>query len=147
MDLDVSTKSKIEKLPLIMRMAAYYLLDCVDKIIDGKCSEAEVSTVMGTLKQNADARYGNEDLMNYDKAGNALGFGCTNRSGLKKLLDRYNIKQVVINNMRCGFLRSEIMALADKLSADVRKRELKERRKKERALEKLKMKNKKTLQR
>lgn len=144
MDLDVSTKSKIEKLPLIMRTAAYYLLDCVDKIIDGKCSEAEVSTAMGTLKQNADARYGKEDLMNYDKAGNALGFGCTNRSGLKKLLDRYNIKQVVINNMRCGFLRSEIMALADKLSADVRKRELKERRKKERALEKLKAKNKKT---
>ena len=72
---------------------------------------------MGTLNNNAKGRIGKEDVLNYYKAGNILGFGCTNRVGLKKLLDKHGIKQVKINNMRCGFLRSEIMSLKDKINA------------------------------
>ena len=54
-----------------------------------------------------------------------MGFGCTNRTALKKLLDKHNIKQVEINNMKCGFRRDGIMALRDKLNEDIRNREIK----------------------
>lgn len=133
MEIDLNSKQKLAGLPLASRKLAEYLIDFADCVINGKINEDEVICTIGTLNQNANARYGKEDLMNYDKAGLALGFG-NNRSGLKKLLDRYNVKQVVINNMRCGFRRSEIMAIRDKIHEDVCKRELKEKRKYERFL-------------
>lgn len=142
MDIDQSTKEKIEKLPLILRNAAQNLLNCVERIVNGDCNEEEVTTTMGTLNQNAQGRYGKEDLMNYDKAARALGFSVTNRWGLLNLLNRYNIHQVILNNIKCGFKRSEIMALVDKLNEDVRKRELRERRKLERKYQKEKLKRK-----
>lgn len=133
MEIDNDSKEKLMRLPLVSRKLSEYFIDFADGIVNGKFNDDEIVTTMGTLNQNANSRYCDEDLMNYDKAGMALGFGC-NRSGLKRLLDRYNIKQVIINNMRCGFRRSEIMALRDKVQEDVRKRELKERRKYERFL-------------
>lgn len=142
MEIDNTTKDRIDKLPLVLRTATHYLLDCVERIINGDCNEDEVTSTMGTLNQNAMGRYGKNDLMNYDKAGNVLGFGCTNRVGLKRLLDRHNIKQVVINNIKCGFKKTEIMALADKVSEDVRKRELRERRKLEKKMQKERLKRK-----
>lgn len=59
---------------------------------------------------------------------------------LKSVLDKYGIKQVVINNQRCGFLRSDIMALRDKLNEDIRKREAKRKRKEEKELQKSRLK-------
>lgn len=142
MKVDEETMIKISSLPLILKSAVQYLLNCIERIINGDCNEDEVTTTMGTLNQNAQGRYGKEDLMNYDKAARALGFSVTNRCGLLNLLNRYNIHQVVINNIKCGFRRSEIMALADKLNEDVRKRELRERRKLERKYQKEKLKRK-----
>ena len=133
MTIDKESQEKMANLPLVLRTMADYLITFADGIINGKFNEDEVTTTLGTLNQNANARYGKEDLMNYDKAGYALGFGA-NRCGLKKLLNRYNIQQVIINNMRCGFRRSEIMTLRDKLHEDVRKRELKEKKKYERLM-------------
>lgn len=129
MELNDETKAKIDKLPLILRTSVNYLLDCVDKIINGECNEDAITSTMATLNQNAQCRYGKYDLMNYDEAGKVLGFGSTNRMNLKVLLDKNNIKQVVINNMKCGFLRSEIMALRDKLNEDIKKREIKRKNK------------------
>lgn len=140
MEVDQFTKERIEKLPLILRYATQYLLDCIECIVSGDCNESEVINTMSTLNQNAQGRYGKDDLMNYDKAARALGFSATNRRGLLNLLNRYNIHQVVLNNMKCGFRRSEIMALADKLNEDVRKRELRERRKLEKKYQKEKLK-------
>ena len=115
-------------------MAVNYLLDAVDKIVNGECSEGTITSTMATLNNNASGRICKDDVLNYDKAGEILGFGATNRTGLKAVLDKYGIKQVVINNMRCGFLRSDIMALRDKLNEDIRKREAKRKRKEEREL-------------
>lgn len=71
-------------------------------------------------------------MLNYDKAGEILGFGTTNRAGLKKLLDKNGIHEVIINNMKVGFRRDEIMLLKDKLNDEIRKRELKRKQKEQR---------------
>lgn len=132
MDLDDKTKEKIDKLPIVLRLAVNYLLDAIDKIINGECNEDAVTSTMATLNNNASGRICKDDVLNYDKAGEILGFGATNRNGLKAVLDKYGIKQVIINNQRCGFLRSDIMALRDKLNEDIRKREKKRKAKEER---------------
>lgn len=109
------TKDKIDKLPLPLRVASNMLLDCLENIIDGKCNPDEVVNTIGTLEQNAKGKYSNEDLMNYDKACDALGYTRTNRVGLKRVLDKHDIKQVTMNGHRVGFPKSKIEALIAKL--------------------------------
>lgn len=140
MELNDKTKEKIDNLPIVLKMAVNYLLDMVDKIINGECNEDAVTSTIATLNNNAEGRICKDDVLNYDKAGNILGFGATNRTALKALLDKHGIKQVVINNMKCGFLRSDIMALRDKLNEDIRKREVKRKRKEEKELQKSRIK-------
>lgn len=130
--LTASAEEKIEKLPFFMRYVIHKLVDCIDDIINGKCDEQLIVNTMSTLENNSKGRYSKDDLLNYDKAGEALGFGCTNRVGLKRLLDRNNIHEVVINNMKVGFRRDEIMALKDKLNDEIRKRERKRIQKEQR---------------
>lgn len=125
--LNEYAEEKIDKLPAVFRYIIHVLLDCIDNIINGKCDEEELVSTMSTLNNNANGRYCKDDLLNYDKAGEILGFGSTNRVGLKRLLDKNNIKEVVINNMKVGFRRSEVMALRNRLNDEIRKRELKRR--------------------
>lgn len=125
MKIDEETMAKIDNLPTSLKYIAKYLLETIDRIVNGECNESDVVSTMATLEENAKGRYHNEDLMNYDKAGNALGFGTTNRNGLKQFLDMNGVKQVKINNMSCGFRRSEIMALAAKLEAERQAKKLK----------------------
>lgn len=127
--LNASAEEKIDKLPFFMRYIIYKLVDCIDDIINGKCDEQLLVNTMSTIENNASGRYSKDDLLNYDKAGEILGFGTTNRIGLKNLLDKNNIHEVVINNMKVGFRRDEIMALKDKLNDEIRNRELKRKRK------------------
>lgn len=123
MNLDKETKDKIDKLPIVLKTIVNNMFDAIDNIINGKCDEETLTSTASTLNNNAKGRICNEDILNYDKAGKILGFGCTNRVGLKKLLDANGIKQQVVNNQKCGFLRSEIIALRDKLSNDSNKEE------------------------
>lgn len=132
MELDSESKEKLSKQPFIMRKAVDYLLSVINTIINGGCDESTVVSTMGTLNQNAQGRYSDDDLVNYDNACKILGFSVTNRVGLKRLLDKNGIKQVIIHNMPCGFRRDEIMALRDKLNEEVKKRELKQKQKDER---------------
>lgn len=99
------------------------MINGINQIFCGDCSEEEVLSSVGTLKQNAEGRIGKDDVVNYDKAGEILGFGTTNRVGLKKLLDKNGIHEIVINNQKVGFLRADIMALKDKCNKDIKKRE------------------------
>lgn len=122
--LSATAREKIDKLPFFMRYVIYKLVDCIDDIINGKCDEQILVNTMSTLENNANGRYSKDDLLNYDKAGEILGFGTTNRIGLKNLLDK--------NNMKVGFRRDEIMALKDKLDKEIRLRELKRKQKEQR---------------
>lgn len=107
----------IRSLPLVFRIAVDMLVGIIKKIINNECDEDEVKDTMATLKANADRRYANEDLVNYDQAAKILGVSVTNRIRLKTLLDANGVKQVVMHNQRIGFKRSEVMALRTKLYA------------------------------
>lgn len=108
-------EKKIKSLPLVFRLAVDMLVGVIKKIINNECDEDEVTDTMATLNANADSRYSNEDLVNYDQAAKILGVSVTNRIRLKSLLDANGVKQVVMHNQKVGFKRSEIMALRTKL--------------------------------
>ena len=110
-------ENKIKSLPLVFRLAVDMLLGLIKKILNNECDEGEVTDTMATLKSNADSRYANEDLVNYDQAAKILGVSVTNRIRLKTLLDANGVKQVVMHNQKIGFKRSELMALRTKLYA------------------------------
>ena len=123
----------------MLKTAANYLLDALDNIINGNCSEDAVTSTIGTLNNNASKRYGKHDLLTYEKARDILGFG-RNMVGLKALLDKHGIKQQIINNQKCGFLRSEVMALNDKLLEERKAKEYKRKSKEEREIARIKQK-------
>ena len=110
-------EKKIKSLPLVLRLALDSLVGVIRKILNNECDEDEVTDTMATLNANADSRYSNEDLVNYDQAAKILGVSVTNRIRLKSLLDANGVKQVVMHNQRIGFKRSELMALRTKLYA------------------------------
>lgn len=139
MNLDQETKDKIEKLPFMLKTAAHYLLDALDNIINGNCSEDAVTSTIGTLNNNASKRYGKHDLLTYEKASDILGFG-RNLVCLKALLNKHGIKQQIINNQKCGFLRSEVMALNDKLLQERKAKEYKRKSQEEREIARIKQK-------
>ena len=117
MTFNEDEEKKIKSLPLVFRLAVYMLLGLIKKILNNECNEEEVADTIATLNANADGRYANEDLVNYDQAAKILGVSVTNRIRLKSLLDSNGIKQVVMHNQRIGFKRSEVMALRTKLYA------------------------------
>lgn len=114
MSLDNETQDKIDKLPLSLRMAVNMLIMCIEDIIEFKCDEKEVTEAVNAIKDNSEGRYCKSDLMNYDEAGIALGFGTTNRVGLKRFLDKHGVKQVRFGSTKVGFPRSQIISLKNK---------------------------------
>lgn len=112
--LNDETQKKIDGLPIVLKTIANTLLECVSQIINGKCNEESLVSTFATLNQNSKGRYSKDDLLNYDQVSKVLGI--LSRCTIKQLLDRHGIKEVVMNNMKCGFPRSEIMALRDKLA-------------------------------
>ena len=110
-------EKKIKSLPLVLRIALDTLVGVIKKILNNECNEDEVADTIATLNANADGRYANEDLVNYDQAAKILGVSVTNRLKLKSLLDANGVKQVVMHNQKIGFKRSELMALRTKLYA------------------------------
>lgn len=123
--LSATAQEKIDKLPFFMRYVIYKLVDCIDDIINGKCDEQLIVNTMSTLENNASGRYSKNDLLTYDEAGKILGFGSTNRVGLKKLLDKNGIKQMSFGGTKVGFRRDEVVALKDRLCNEERNKRVK----------------------
>lgn len=113
--LNVTAKEKVDRLPAFMKYATKVLLDCIDNIINGKCDDNTILSAISNMENNAAGKFNKDDLATYDEAAQILGFNPTNRVGLKKLLDKYGIKQVTIGKTKVGFKRIEIIILKDKL--------------------------------
>lgn len=108
-------QEKINKLPVLLKMAFSTLVNALKSVINGDCDESTLANVMTTVSQNSMGRYSTEDLVNYEQAAKILGISTTNRSKLKLTLDLHGIKQVTIHNQRVGFRRDEVLALKNKL--------------------------------
>ena len=115
MNFTEEEQSKLDRLPLVFKLAINALLDAVRRILDGDCDESAITDTMATLNNNSQGRYADEDLVNYEEAAKILGISATNRMKLKLLLDMNNIQQVTLHNQKVGFKRTEIMALRSKL--------------------------------
>ena len=115
MNFTEEEQNKLNRLPLVFKLAINTLLDAVRRILDGDCNESAITDTMATLNNNSQGRYADEDLVNYEEAAKILGISATNRMKLKMLLDMNNIQQVTLHNQKVGFKRSEIMALRSKL--------------------------------
>ena len=115
MNFTEEEQSKLDRLPLVFKLAINTLLDAVRRILDGDCDESAITDTMATLNNNSQGRYADEDLVNYEEAAKILGISATNRMKLKLLLDMNNIQQVTLHNQKVGFKRTEIMALRAKL--------------------------------
>lgn len=115
MNFTEEEQSKLDRLPLVFKLAISTLLDAVRRILDGDCDESAITDTMATLNNNSQGRYADEDLVNYEEAAKILGISATNRMKLKLLLDMNNIQQVTLHNQKVGFKRTEIMALRSKL--------------------------------
>ena len=115
MNFTEEEQNKLDRLPLVFKLAINTLLDAVRRILDGDCDESAITDTMATLNNNSQGRYADEDLVNYEEAAKILGISATNRMKLKLLLDMNNIQQVTLHNQKVGFKRSEIMALRSKL--------------------------------
>ena len=115
MNFTEEEQNKLDRLPLVFKLAIKTLLDAVRRILDGDCDESAITDTMATLNNNSQGRYADEDLVNYEEAAKILGISATNRMKLKLLLDMNNIQQVTLHNQKVGFKRTEIMALRSKL--------------------------------
>ena len=115
MNFTEEEQNKLNRLPLVFKLAINTLLDAVRRILDGDCNESAITDTMATLNNNSQGRYADEDLVNYEEAAKILGISATNRMKLKMLLDMNNIQQVTLHNQKVGFKRTEIMALRSKL--------------------------------
>ena len=105
------TQDRIDELPSPLRMAANALLNALENLVGNKCDSEEILRTMSDFNDYAQGRFSEDDLVNYDEACKILGFSTSNRVGLKRILDRNGIKQVVINNQRVGFPRHKVEAL------------------------------------
>lgn len=112
--LNESSKEKLSSLSFPLQIAASYLVECLDSLLNGKCNESDIANSIAQINDNSNGKYANEDLMNYDESGKVLGFG-TNRNALKRFLDVNGVKQVIMNNHKVGFPRKSILALRDKM--------------------------------
>lgn len=114
---------KIKKLPLPLRALAQLLKDNLDKIVHGGCDETEVTRLMADYEIMKEGKYGDGDLLTYDKAAKELGMSVTNRAKLKQVLDDNGIHQVKITNMRVGFDKWKVKALFLKLMRKKKEKE------------------------
>lgn len=114
--LTTEAKETINKLPMILRTAANMLVDSLQNIMFGKCSEQEVANIVCTADANSRGRYCDDELMTYDKAQKALGI--KDRRQLKATMDKYGIRQVEMSNHKVGFPRDAVMALKTRLKME-----------------------------
>lgn len=113
----------IANLPPVLRTALKCMVSAINNIINGECDETKLIDTMATLNNNSSRKYGDGDLISYDTACKIMRIPITNRNKLRKLCNRYDIKQVVLNNHKVGFLKSDIQSLKVKLNKRVNNEE------------------------
>jgi hypothetical protein len=114
-------KEEVDALSPIRKLVFSTIFGRIFDIFSADCNEDELAGALNTIdKMNS------KDYVTYDGAMKILCMG-NNRSGFKKLMDKYGIKNQSFNNHKIGFKRSDILAVKDKLKEERQKKTLKKR--------------------
>ena len=119
-----------EGLSMIKRLALEFLDNLKIKIINKDCDDSEIMEAMTKYHPSVNKEYFNpNDYCNYDEACKILHLSA-NRAKLRSLCDEYGIECVYVKNRPLGFPKKDIERLAEIQSEEVKKREMKEKKKK-----------------
>lgn len=114
----------------IIKMALMMIENIKQQLINGDCEESEIQEVMTKFHPETNGHFINkDDYINADKAMSILHLGY-NRAKFFELIKMYGIESHKINNQPIGYKKSEIMAMAKDLDAEIKERERKEKKKK-----------------
>lgn len=113
----------------IIKMALMFLDNIREQLLNGECDENDIQDAMTKFHPEQNGYFKQADFVTADGAMKILHLGC-NRAKFFALTKEYGIENHKISNQNIGFLRKDIERLAEILSEDVKKREIKEKRKK-----------------
>lgn len=114
----------------IIKLALIMIENIKQQLINGECNEEDVEYAMTKFHPSVNKEYYNpNDYCNYDEACKILHLSA-NRAKLRSLCDEYGIECVYIKNRPLGFPKKDIERLAEIQSEEVKKREMKEKKKK-----------------
>lgn len=114
----------------IIKMALMMLDNIRQQLIDGECDEADIQDAMTKFHPSANEKFINkDDYINADKAMDILQLG-RNRAKFFELTKEYGIESHKMNNMPIGYKKSEILMVAKDIQDEIKKKEMKAKRKK-----------------
>lgn len=111
-----------------IKRVAISLLDKLKEQILTDCDDEEVTEALSKFHPESNGYFKQEDFVTADAAMKILHLG-HNRTKFFQLTKEYGIVNHKISNQHVGFLRKDILRLAELLSEEVKEREFKENRK------------------
>lgn len=103
----------------ILRQLWNIFADGMKMIEEDKCSEGQAYGMISRFNAESKGFVDDKSTVNYDEAMRITGVKSRNR--LKEICEVHGIRQVRINNMPVGFIRSEIEDLAYMLNNENKK--------------------------
>lgn len=131
--MDTKRKEKLKALTPAMRMAYRLLRNAAQELLDGECSEEEVSDALSRIAPSSHGYKREEDYATIDEGLRILGMG-QNRVGFCNLMKRYGIVNEKFNSVHIGYNKQKILAVKHKQEELYQKRlaAIRERKRKER---------------
>lgn len=118
-DVYDSLKEEIGNLSAIKKILFETLFTRIWDILSEDCNESEIAQALNSLEKVNSEYYKAEDYWHYDKCMRYMGFG-NNRVGFSNLMRKHGIKTVTFKNVKLGFPKAEIIALASELKEEMK---------------------------
>lgn len=128
----MDTKEKLKALTPAMRMAYRLLRNATQELLDGECSDEEVSDALCRIAPSSHGYKREEDYATIDEGMRILGMG-QNRVGFCNLMKHHGIVNEKFNSVHIGYNKHKILAVKHKQEELYQKRKvaMQERKKKE----------------
>lgn len=127
MEFSEDDKKKLSKLGVTTRIVANAVLDGLNMLINGKCSDEDLTNLATKAENVSKGYFMKEDFVSFEECMRILSFG-QNRVGCLKFLNENGLKCEKINNKPIGYRKDKVLELKRKYIDDVEKREDKKRR-------------------
>ena len=103
-------KEELNSLPPALRMAYKLLRNAAEELLDGECSEEEVSDALSRISPSSHGYKREEDYATIDEGLRILGMG-QNRVGFCNLMKRNGIINEKFNSVHIGYNKPKILAV------------------------------------